>query len=302
MNVRFLSVKLKSTFDALETKESFALYWIEETQELYKGSVLFGTGRLASEQAAGLLSANDKAKLDALVSGGSGISNLTPVDGTIALTDTADGGKAIGVSIASDAGNALVAVEGGLFVPTVVVPEYTIEKQSVANSGCVASYRLKKTVDGVTSYVGDAIDISNGMVLQSATLEVVTEVDVPYAGAEIGDPYIKMVFNDANASNVYIPVKGLVDSYTAGDGIEIVDNKISVKLADTTHGLVAVDGALTLNLATQDSDGALSKEDKAFIDALRELNIAGEYATKDEVQSIQESVTQIEQSYSWEDM
>ena len=86
-----------------------------------------------------------------------------------------------------------------------------------------------------------------------------------------------MTFNDANTSNLYIPVKGLVDTYTAGDGIEIVDNKISVKLADTTHGLVAVDGALTLNLATKESDGAMSKEDKKALDSIPSVYVARKY-------------------------
>lgn len=91
-------------------------------------------------------------------------------------------------------------------------------------------------------------------------------------------------------------------NYAAGLGLTMVDGTFSVKLADNTHGLVAVDGALTINLATKDSDGAMSKEDKAFIDALKELNISTEYATKEEVQNIRESVAQIEQSYMWEEM
>ena len=45
--------------------------------------------------------------------------DLQPVDGTIAITNLANGVKAIGVSVAPVSGNALVAVEGGLFVPTV---------------------------------------------------------------------------------------------------------------------------------------------------------------------------------------
>lgn len=203
--------------------------------------------------------------------------NLTPVDGTMVVTDMADGGKAIGVAIAPVDGNALVAVDGGLFVPSVSVPEYAIEKQAEAGEGYAASYRLKKTVNGEVSYVGDVINIAKDMMLKSATLETVTEVDVPYVGAVVGDPYIKMVFNDDNVADLYVPVKGLVDTYTAGSGIEIIDNKISVKLADTTHGLVAVDGALALNLATKDSDGAMSKEDKRILDAIPEIYVARKY-------------------------
>ena len=201
------------------------------------------------------------------VASGGGLKALTPVDGTIKLADTADGGKSIGVAIAPDAGNALVAVEGGLFVPTVVVPEYSIEKVATED-GFAASYRLKKTVGDDASYVGDTINIAKDLVLQAATLETVNENNVPYDGAKVGDPYIKMVFNNSEASAIYVPVKGLVDVYTAGSGIEIVGNKIGVKIAADAHGLVAVDGALSINLATYNSDGAMSKEDKKILDSI----------------------------------
>lgn len=105
---------------------------------------------------------------------GSGLSNLTAVDGTINIVDADHGGKNISVAIATDTNNALCAVDGGLFVPT----------------------------------------------------------------------------------------------QTAGSGIEISDNKISVKIASASNGLVAVDGALTINLATRKSHGAMSKEDKAVIDSI----------------------------------
>lgn len=277
MNVKFISVKLKSTFLALESKDPLALYWIVETSELFKGDQLFGTGALVSDKAAGLLSPEDYIKLQKLITSGGSLSNLTAIDGTISIFDAVDGGKSIGVAIAPDATNALKAVDGGLFVPTVVVPEYSIEKQTVAEEGFAASYRLKKTIGEDVSYVGDTINIAKDLVLQSATLEVVTEDGVPYAGATIGDPYIAMIFNNADSSNLYIPVKGLVDTYTAGDGIEIVDSKISVKLAANTHGLVAVDGALMLNLATTDNDGAMSKEDKKTLDAIPYAYVARKY-------------------------
>ena len=208
---------------------------------------------------------------------GGGLNNLTPVDGTLSITDNSDGGKSIGVVVAPNADNALVAVEGGLFVPKVIIPEYSIEQQEIAEDGFAASYRLKKIVGEEVSYVGDSINIAKNMVIQSATLETVTEDGVPYADAKVGDPYIKMVFNNEEASNIYLPVKGLVDTYTAGSGIEIINNQISVKLADTTHGLVAVDGALTLNLATRKTDGAMSKEDKLAIDSIPYAYVTRKY-------------------------
>lgn len=63
------------------------------------------------------------------------------------------------------------------------------------------------------------------------------------------------------------PVDGNV--LTTVDGGLFVPST-SVRLADNAHGLVMVDGTLTLNLATKDSDGAMSKEDKMAIDELKD--------------------------------
>jgi hypothetical protein len=109
---------------------------------------------------------------------GSSTGGLTPVDGTIVISN---GGKSIGVAIAPIAGNALVAVEGGLFVPAT-----------------------------------------------------------------------------------------------------------TVKLSDNAHGLVMVDGSLALNLATRDSDGAMSKEDKITLDTVVE-----------DVQAIKEDISDLEDGFSW---
>lgn len=333
-NVRFYS-GTRAQYDSLVSRNPLALYFCDDTGELFKGDICLSDGirivptrsdlpecscaadgivYFIAETKSGFMVSPDRTewlqtiyapvtdayvipeeemyttvttvgavrdiekkiyeRIEEVASGS--LSTLTAVDGTISISNTEDGGKAIGVAIAPIDGNSLVAVEGGLFVPTVVVPEYTIEKVET-ESGFAASYKLKKTVGDEASYVGDAINIAKDLVLQSATLETVTENGVPYADAKVGDPYIKMVFNNAEASNLYIPVKGLVDTYTAGVGIEIINNKISVKIADSAHGLVAVDGALALNLATRQSDGAMSKEDKLIIDSLPYAYMARKY-------------------------
>ena len=289
---------LQEKYDALTDRDSLALYFIEDTKRLYKGDILIASGADATSMASGLMSAEDKIKLDALVAG-TGL-NLTPVDGTIVITDADDGSKAIGVAISEQAGNALVAVEDGLFVAglsDVVIPEYAIEKQATAEEGYASSYKLKKTVGEEVTYVGDVINIGKDMVLERATLETVAEADVPYTGAVVGDPYIDMAFNDANASHIYVPVKGLVDTYTAGDGIEIVDGVVSVKIAAESNGLQFVDGAMSIALATTTTAGALSPVDKAIIDG-----IATTYATKEEMQVIADKATAAEASYTWSEL
>ena len=269
MNVKFY-FGTQSKYDALAEKNPLGLYFIEDTQRLYKGDILIATGATATSMAAGLISAEDKKKLDDLVAGG-GISDLIPIDSTLVIADSADGAKTIGVAVSAEAGNIIVKKKDGLYVEapdTINVPSYSIEKQLVAEDGYYATYKLVKTVDNETSYVGDAINVPKDMVLQSATLEVVSENNVPYDGAVIGDPYIKMTFNDAANSSIYVPVKGLVDTYAAGKGINIVDNVVSVKIAENSNGLTDVDGALFIDLATNNTAGALSAADKAFIDAI----------------------------------
>ena len=91
-------------------------------------------------------------------------------------------------------------------------------------------------------------------------------------------------------------------NYAAGLGLQMVDGTFSIKLAQDTHGLTAVDGALSISLATNDSDGAMSKEDKAFVDALKELDMPNKYATKDELQEVKESVARVEMALVWEEI
>lgn len=286
-NVKFY-IGTSEKFKALTEKNPLALYFLEDVQQLWKGDKLYATGANATSMIAGLMSAEDKAKLDALVAGG-GISDLIAIDETIKIEDTDDGAKSIAVAISSEAGNILLKKSDGLYVEasgSIDVPSYSIKMQDVAEDGYFASYKLVKTVGTEESYVGDTINIPKDMVLKSATLEVVTEANVPYDGAVVGDPYIKMTFNDADGSSIYVPVKGLVDTYVAGKGIEIVDNKISVKIAENSNGLFDADGALSIALATKDSAGALSAADKAFIDSIPDV-----YATVDQIAKIEESLT-----------
>ena len=185
------------------------------------------------------------------VASGGGISGLTSVDGTITIVDNANNGKSIGVAIAPVEGNALVAVDGGLFVPT---------------------YR---PVDGSLIIKDNTIDIS--------------------ISAEPGNALTK------KEDGLYVGTS-TSGNYAAGLGLTMVDGTFSIKLANDTGGLHFVDGALSLNLATKESDGAMSKEDKAFLDALRDSSDPNGYVTRAELQQVQESVGQIEQGYTWGEM
>ena len=80
-------------------------------------------------------------------------------------------------------------------------------------------------------------------------------------------------------NNALTAVEGglLVPMPIAGDGIDITNNIIGVKLSDTAHGLVAVNGALSIKLATKESAGAMSASDKIILDSLPDAYVARKY-------------------------
>lgn len=207
-NVIF-KVGTKALFDALEQKDTNTLYWLEDVQELYKGNLLFATGKAASQTAAGLMSAEDKVKLDNLSAGT--VAGLIPVDATIVIADGEEGTKTIGVQVSKVEGNTIEIEDDGLYVAKDNT-EYAIEKLGDAAEGYSATYRLKKTVDGSSSYVGAEINIPKDLVVQSGSVKTVTEDDQPYVGAKVGDTYIELILNDAEASHIYIPTSGLIDT------------------------------------------------------------------------------------------
>ena len=260
----------RAQYDAIATKDSNTLYWLSDTQELFKGDVLYGKGAEATALASGLMSAADKAKLDALTSGGA--IGLTAVDASVILGAGEDGNTTIGVQVSKGEGNALELKEDGLFVSPAAVSgavEFAIEKQETAEDGFAETYKLKRTEGEEVTYVGDAINIPKDAVLSGGTYEIVETADTPYAGAEVGDPYVDLVVANAEESHIYIPLKGLVDTVKAGNGIKVENNTVSVKLDETNaNGLTVGEDGLALGLATADAAGAMSAEDKAALDTV----------------------------------
>ena len=261
MNVKFYFGS-QAKYDALLEKNPMALYFIEDTQRLYKGDVLLATGADATSMSSGLMSAQDKIKLDTLVGG---ISNLTPVDDTIVIVNKEDGSKSIGVAVSKVEGNLIAVKDDGLFVKVDPV--------------------MLEDVVGLKDRLEAIEKASVGGIHYRGSVE--TEADLP-ANASQGDLYevledhSEWCFNGTEwfkygNTNGFTPV--------AGDGISIVDSTITVKIAEDHHGLVAVDGALALALATTESDGAMSKEDKVFI-----ASIPSTYASKEFVQNTAKQV------------
>ena len=271
MNVKFY-FGLQEKYDALVEKDSLALYFIEDTKRLYKGDVLIATGADATSMASGLMSAEDKIKLDSLADAIN--LNLTPVDSTIVIADADDGSKSIGVAISAENGNLIAVKDDGLFVAV----------DSILIDDVIG---LKDRLEAVESSLIGGIRYKGS---------VATIADLPEDAAQ-GDLYEVLADNsewcfngekwfEYGNSSVFTPV--------AGDGINIVDSTISVKIAAESHGLTAVNGELLINLATTESDGAMSKEDKALLAALPNM-----FATIEQVQELQKDIENGKESYTW---
>lgn len=275
-NVLF-KVGTRAQFDAIATKSEITLYWLSDTQELYKGDVLFGKGALASETASGLLSAEDYKKLQELIVTGGAV-DLTPVDGSIVIED-----KKIGVGLSAVEGNMLSIKDDGLFVASVDLTD--VQNRLTAVEGSIA--QLQEDIIGGIRYKGT----------------VATKDDLP-VDAKQGDLY--EVTDDGSEwcynGEKWFEYGSAHFTPVAGNGIQINGNEIAIKIAVDAHGLVAVDGALAMNVATAESDGAMSAADKAALDALIALKIAENYATKEEMQTISDKVTSAEESFTWGEM
>lgn len=266
-NVLF-KIGTRAQFDAIVTKNQNTLYWLSDTQELYKGDILFGTGALASETAAGLLSAEDYKKLQELITAGAAI-NLSPVDGSIVIED-----KKIGVQLSAVEGNMLSIKEDGLFT---TVDTSKIENRLTAVEGGLDTAK-KDIADIKAEIAGIAESVDGGIHYRGS---VPTYDDLP-VDAKQGDLYevsfdgSEWCFNGHEwfeyGTSHFVPV--------AGAGIVINGSEIGVKIADESHGLTIVEGSMAMLLATAEQDGAMSKEDKAKLDAIPET-----YATIDRVEN-----------------
>lgn len=102
----------QAQYDALKTKDPNTLYWIYDTLTLFKGNECYATGAVATNLASGLLSAQDKAKLDLL---STEPMQFKPVDATV-LVNQSDDTVSFGVNISKEKDNALFVKEDGLYV------------------------------------------------------------------------------------------------------------------------------------------------------------------------------------------
>lgn len=279
VNVKF-KVGTQSQYNAIETKDDAALYWLTDTQRLYKGDVLFAVGTDATAAAAGLLSAEDKAKLDALVAADYG-QVIEEIQGSIETINTSI------ETINSSIEEIEQAVQD--------VAVYNLVKDEQSEQGIFATYHLTK--DGEN--IGEAINIPKDFLVKSGELKEVEEAGKPYAAAEVGDKYIDFVVNTKDASetdeHIYIPVSDLVDVYTMGEGISIVDGVVSINTETMTRIETAETNASD---AVTKSEDAVAKAEEAVANSEEAVGKIDEAVEKvdEAIGKVDEAITKVDEA------
>lgn len=149
----------RAQYDALITKEEHTLYWLSDTQELMKGDVCYGKGSNATQQAAGLLSSEDKKKLDELSA--TGVFNLVPSDASV-IVGEADGNKTIGIQLSKVEGNILTIKDDGLFAKVETMPLESViglkERLEAVEQAVVGGVHYRGAVDTYDDLPVDAAE------------------------------------------------------------------------------------------------------------------------------------------------
>ncbi len=209
------------------------------------------TAAAAAQTAAEAAQSTADAKVASISAGNNGIaiSTASPASSTA---------PAVSLVLSPKTGNALTietgAGEEGLFYQPASAVVYSVAKQGTPDTGYAATYSL--TADGTA--VGDKIQIPLDMVIESGTV-----VDITYDNGKLYDgavdvteiikgaggtataadagKYIKLVVANATEDKIYIKATDLVDIYTAGNGIDITSNAISVVIDSTNANGLSVD-------------------------------------------------------------
>lgn len=256
---------------------------------------IYGAKAAASDAAAAAAAAQSTA--DAKVASVSAGNNGIAISGT----STA---PTVGLQLSAKTGNALSIETGsgeeGLYYAPASAVVYSMAKRATAASGYAATYDL--TADGVAT--GDAINIPKDMVVESGSVVDITydngklyegSTDVTEAikgaggtatSADAGK-YIKLIIANSGNTALYIKATDLVDVYTAGNGIDITSNAISVVI-DTSNANGLSVGANGVALATVVASTSGSGGSNGAMTAAQAEKLAGitAGATKVEASSV----------------
>jgi len=158
---------------------------------------------------------------------------------------------------------------GGIAIPNVTITSTT----SGLSDGILKQYDIM--YDGVSR---GKIDIPKDFLVKSGSTKQVTQPDVPYSGAAVGDWYIELVLNVKSGSSeenkVYIPANGLVKD------MDVVDTPaIDLDIwYDTVSGQQKISADTTIKINSQNGLKEFSKNNAVHtLDAYKLTTEAGKY-------------------------
>lgn len=162
-------------------------------------------------------------------------------------------------------------------------PDVTIE----------ANWHKLSDIDSLSGLADQIVSIQTG--LENLQKEVSDLESGGFGNLTSVDGTINITDTEDNTKSLSVAIAPV-----AGNTLTAVSGGLFVpptRLAEDNHGLAMINDTLTLNLATKDSDGAMSKEDKSIIDA-----IPGTYATSEEVDALNVAISDLEGSLLWGEM
>ena len=242
----------QAQYDALLEKDSSTLYWIGDTQRLYKGDVIFAVGKDATIASSGLLSADDKAKLDALAVGS--ITNIEALDNSI-IVETESSSRKLKVNVSLSEENLIKVGEDGVKVVVADIiskiafkTPYNSENNKIITEKDIAGLVGAMHFRGVFNSLEDVANPVAGDVVIIGKKEYVYGGD-PAVWSELGDEGIYLTIASAeetyekkvDAQAKYDELKRFID------GIDQKGIAWGKKNANTTKFEIikAVDGFLT---------------------------------------------------------
>lgn len=178
-------------------------------------------------------------------------------------------------------------------IDAIECPEYNIVKLESPTKGHSVSYQLQKNGEGI----GAIIDIPKDLVVSSGSIKEVTETNIPYVGAEIGDLYIELLLANAESDAICIPVNKLVDKYQGSEYIDVNGVTISLNYDTLLSKLTADIGIQTITKRIDDLESQYSELSKSV-----ESNISNvttlfaeldKKADKTVIQNIESQITTI---------
>jgi hypothetical protein len=218
-NVRFIKTT-KIKYLNRDTYDENALYFCQDTNEIFKGSAVYTDGIRVIPTKADLPECKCAA------------------DGVVYyITETRNG-----YTLSPDRTEWLQTI----YAP--VTDAYTVPESEIYNTITTVG-AVRDIENTIYAYIDEN--------LKDSSVSNLVPVD--------GSITIEDTEDDKKAIRVAISTKG-DNALTVVEGGLFIP-KISVK-KDTANGLVAVDGTLSLNLATRNSSGAMSAKDKLVIDSI----------------------------------